>query len=142
MKILVAFDGSEGARAALRSGIDLARAANAELLAMHVLDPRADAGDVVAPTTEQAMEQVSAAARKALSDAIAEADGVAAEVAIGEVRRGDDVPETLARAAREQGADILVISSRRASGVAGLLLGSVTQQVLRLSPCPVLVVRP
>jgi nucleotide-binding universal stress UspA family protein len=38
--------------------------------------------------------------------------------------------------------DLVAIASQRAAGVKGLVLGSVTQHVLRLSGRPVLVVRP
>jgi nucleotide-binding universal stress UspA family protein len=52
------------------------------------------------------------------------------------------VAERLARIAAEEGAALLAIASRRAVGMRGALMGSVAQETLRLSPCPVLVVRP
>ena len=55
MRLLVAYDGSEGARAALREAMALARAAGAEVLLLHVLNPLADPADVVASTTEAAI---------------------------------------------------------------------------------------
>jgi nucleotide-binding universal stress UspA family protein len=60
---------------------------------------------------------------------------------VEELRQGEEVPECIARVAREQQADILVIATNRAAGVRGLLLGSVAQALMRLSPCPILVVR-
>ena len=45
----------------------------------------------------------------------------------------------LLRAAKE--ADLLVVGSRGLGGFAGVLLGSVSTQILHHSPCPVLVVR-
>jgi hypothetical protein len=44
--------------------------------------------------------------------------------------------------ARDVGADVVVVASKRASGLLGLLLGSTARGVLRASLCPVLVVRP
>jgi nucleotide-binding universal stress UspA family protein len=57
-------------------------------------------------------------------------------------RRSEEVGECIARVARQCAADLLVVASKHASAVAGLILGTAVQTLLRLSPCPVLVVRP
>jgi nucleotide-binding universal stress UspA family protein len=58
------------------------------------------------------------------------------------VRLGSDVPETIARYARNNGANLIVVASHGRTGLRQLLFGSVAEQVLRTAPCPVLVVRP
>lgn len=57
-----------------------------------------------------------------------------------DVRFGD--PGTVvADRAKELGAELIVIGSHGRSGLARLMLGSVAEQVTRLAPCPVLVVK-
>jgi nucleotide-binding universal stress UspA family protein len=46
----------------------------------------------------------------------------------------------IADAARESGADLIVVGTRGHAPVAGLLVGSVTQRLLHVAPCPVLVI--
>lgn len=50
--------------------------------------------------------------------------------------------EAVAEYAREERADLIVIGSRSRPGVRHFFLGSVAERVLRLAPCPVLVVHP
>jgi len=51
-------------------------------------------------------------------------------------------PEAIVGVARSRGADAVVMARRGLSGVERLLLGSVTERVCQLGPCPVLVVPP
>ena len=51
-------------------------------------------------------------------------------------------PEAIAGYARSRGADAIVMARRGLNGVERLLLGSVTERVCQLGPCPVLVVPP
>lgn len=143
MRLLVAFDGSDGARAALREAAVLARETGATVVLLHVLNPLLDAADVVAPTTEAAMLVVSAGARAALVAAATAAglDAGAVACQVEELQHGEDDAEAIERVAAEQNATMIVMSSRRVASVAGMMLGSVTQHVLRHAPCSVLVVR-
>lgn len=64
-----------------------------------------------------------------------ESDRVAAEVQVG-------VPaEEIVEMAKAEGFDFIVMGSRGLSPVAELLLGSVSERVIRLSKCPVLIVK-
>jgi nucleotide-binding universal stress UspA family protein len=53
---------------------------------------------------------------------------------------GSQGPHMIADLAREIGADAIVVGTRGHSPVAGLLLGSLTQRLLHIAPCPVVAV--
>ena len=48
----------------------------------------------------------------------------------------------LADVAKEEHADLIVVGTRGHTALGGLLLGSVTQRLLHIAPCPVLAVPP
>src|SRR5919197_274256 len=48
--------------------------------------------------------------------------------------------DMIAEVAREVGADVVVVGTRGHTAIGGLLLGSVTQRLLHVAPCPVLAV--
>jgi len=64
-----------------------------------------------------------------------EVDRVSAEVQVG-------VPaEEIVEMANSEGFDLIVMGSRGLSPIAELLLGSVSERVIRISKCPVLIVK-
>ena len=136
MRFLVAWDGSDGAQAALREARALA-GAGGQIDLVQILNPLMDAADVEAPSRHEAMAIVSERARAAMATAGAGA-GAGQHVIVME--HGEEVPDRLLREAARLGVDLIVIASRRAAGLRGVL-GSVTQQVLHDSRIPVLVVR-
>jgi hypothetical protein len=52
------------------------------------------------------------------------------------------VPSEIVKFAKEQHADLLVLSSHGRGGLSRLIIGSITEQVARESSCPVLIVPP
>lgn len=141
MRILVAFDGTEGAQQALAVANELATAAGGVLVICWVLNPLVDAAHIVAPTAAEAMDQLEVKVGVAIDEALESLD-VTATVRIESVSRGEDTAERIARIAAEERTTLVAIASRRAVGLRGSLMGSVAQEVLRISPSPVVVVRP
>lgn len=137
-RILVATDGSDASREAVRFGVELAVEHEAELIFVHVV-PAVD----VAPATVLAIggafpHEPSRDDRALLEDAAA----VAASrdvVSTTAMLTGDTVDEIVAYA-DSRDADLIVIGSRGRGSIASTLLGSVSRDVLQESKRPVLVI--
>jgi len=139
-QILVPTDGSEGAERAVDHAIELASAYGATVHALYVVDTAALVDlDEAAVDSDLLTESLSDRGREAV-DRIAKraADaGVDAETA---VERGRPVGAILDYAT-DHGVDVIVMGTRGRSGLDRLLLGSVTEKVVRKSRVPVLTVR-
>ena len=136
--IVVGVDGSTGSQVALEWAIREAKVRGAPVEAVHVwqLPFVGDAAGMAAFTVDgEAVEQAS----RSLLDGVV--DGVEHEgVEIGRHLERGDTAGALLRAAEALDADLLVVGSRGRGGFAGLLLGSVSQQIVHHSTRPVVVV--
>lgn len=140
--LVVATDGSGAARGALEAVVDLAASTGDEVAAITVW--RALQGDYglaypSAAMLDDLLDAERRRAEQALEDAIAtaRARGVAIRTHLA---TGDPAEEICAYAGREN-ARLVAIGTRGHGSVASLLLGSVSNAVVRHAPCPVLVVR-
>jgi nucleotide-binding universal stress UspA family protein len=144
-KILCPTDFSDFSYEALEKGAELARHFGAEMCVLHVTEPlplydlTAFPG-LVSYTVPEYEKGLDEAASRALDELLARHhfEGLSLQRLI---RRGHP-SETIAAAAREVAADLLVIATHGATGWRQHVFGSVTDKVLRLAHCPVLVVRP
>ncbi len=137
-RILCGVDGSEGAQRALRWAVAEAARRDATLVLVHAweLPPVVAYPFAAGPMFETAA--LEDAAHKVMRDAVSQARAIDADVALeSAVVHGP--PATVLLQAAEK-ADLVVVGSRGRGGFAGLLLGSVSQQVVHHSPCPVVVV--
>jgi nucleotide-binding universal stress UspA family protein len=141
-RILHPTDFSRASGAAFAKAVDLAKTNKAQLLVVHVLAPTVPmVGDgYVSP---QVYEDLASSARnsgkKNLDALVAKAKkaGVRAKSALLE-----GVPhEQIARMARGQRADLVVMGTQGRTGLAKLFLGSVAGRVIAIAPCPVMTVR-
>jgi nucleotide-binding universal stress UspA family protein len=141
-RILVPTDFSKHSENALTYATALAEKFGAELYLLHVVQDLAlyvpDALALGAPVSPP-MEQFTTAAQAALSRLIAD-NQLNRFRARAEVREGTAFYEII-RYAREADIDLIVMGTHGHTGLAHVLLGSVTEKVVRKAPCPVLTVR-
>ena len=141
-QILVPVDGSQTALAALRHAVGLARAFQAELFVVHVIDiyPFLGVGTDTAVGQAEYLSAANANAEGALRAALAivEAAGVPCESATVE---GHAAEEGILQAAGTCDADLIVMGSHGRRGISRLILGSQASKVLAHSAIPVLVVK-
>jgi nucleotide-binding universal stress UspA family protein len=137
-KIVVGVDGSDHSAAALRWAAREAELRDAELTAVLVWDlfnqRHPDGSQRFDPAYD------SAAADAALEAAIVTALGPEAAAKVNRLPVCDVPANGLIEAAK--GADLLVVGARGLGGFRGLLLGSVSHQVLHHAPGAVAIVRP
>jgi len=137
-KILLAFDGSEGANRALEAGIGLAKIHGAELWAVAVEEklPRFSGTiDEVKEAKEFANHQYGSLLEKAR----AQAEG--AGIKLKTVLRPGHPAQTIVQAAKEGKFDLVLVGHSGVSGVWAAFLGTTAEKVSRHAPCSVLIVR-
>jgi nucleotide-binding universal stress UspA family protein len=136
--ILVAIDGSPASLAASEEAIDLAARLSARLIVISVvsaLEPMAP-GAVWPGTVSAAREEAEGITRRIVDQA--RRAGVEATYLTFEGQPG----EAIVQAAQAEGADMVVVGAHGRSVVGRLLLGSVSEYLVRHCGVPVLVVHP
>jgi nucleotide-binding universal stress UspA family protein len=143
MQILVASDGSEAAERAVEFAAKLSRDLRGNLKIIHVISVQnlpmdqfkeyglwehVTLGEVLNTFAE---EKLTAARKKAQALGITE---VETESPYG------DAAEIIIEAARRDQVDMIVLGKRGRGRLSGLVLGSVSQKVVSVAPCPVVVV--
>jgi nucleotide-binding universal stress UspA family protein len=142
-RILVAVDGSEASKNGLREALRLAKSERAALVVLHVVsDFYVYAGLEGAGMNADVFGALREGGRKLLAGAAATAkkQGVKAKTVLREIG-GGPVADVIAREARRERADLIVLGTHGRRGVRRLVLGSDAEQVVRTSRVPVLLVR-
>ncbi len=137
-KILAPTDLSEYSEYALEQVVELAKATSAEIDLLHVLDVhtydpnkvedfmKSDKGEILQNKVRDAMKM----------------PGGAKDVTINKVLvRGFEISSEIVNYASENNVDMIVMSSHGRRGISKLLLGSVTDKVIRIASCPVMAVK-
>jgi nucleotide-binding universal stress UspA family protein len=135
--ILFATDFSAASNAAAPIAIQIARRYGPKVYGVHV--NRCDDYTATAPNAWAAMAE--AAEKEAKEDAgrlNEQLQGIEHEVVIGE----GNIREVVSNLIKAKEIDLVVLGTRGRTGLGKALLGSVAEQILRQSPCPVLTVGP
>ena len=142
-RIVVGVDGSTSSRAALRWAVRQAGLTGASVEAIAAWQSPTLVG-LASPFTEaeqsvgdddRIRDAAERVVRAAVAEATADSPGVRVKAEVGE----GSAAQFLLDAAN--GATMVVVGSRGHGGIAGTLLGSVSQTLAQHSPCPVLIIR-
>jgi len=138
--IMVATDGSSGANRAVDVAAELAKAVAGDLLIATVADSQlAEDARELARVEGNIGDVLEALTAKTLKSAEARAHRLG--VSRIELRTGaGDVAQSLIDIAAGSSVEMIVLGRRGRGQLAGLLLGSVSQKLVSLAPCAVVVV--
>lgn len=142
--IMVAIDDSETSRCALAEAKHIAKTSQAKLYIVHVVDEvllsmhghaMLDMGGA-----DAAVANLRRAGQALLDDALKDTGAMEVEAVLLEAQKRR-VSETIADKAKELAVDLIVIGRHGQRGLATLLLGSVAEQLAKISNASVLLVR-
>jgi nucleotide-binding universal stress UspA family protein len=143
-KILVPVDGSATSDLGLNEATKLAKLTGARVRLLHVVDvlSLAIAGEGMVGSAGDVLAAVRESGRSILQrgEASVQATALDVDTVLLENTAGR-VAEIVADEAASWGADLIVLGTHGRRGVGRLILGSDAEQVLRLAPVPVLLVR-
>ena len=134
-KILVAIDGSQQSKAALRLAADLAQRYGASLCLLHAFPHVSDL--LGTPQYEHLLEARSAIGQQILESTRAQ---VTKDIPVETQLIEGPAASAILRVAVEDACDMIVMGSRGHGQLAGMLLGSVSNAVAQRANCPVLIV--
>jgi nucleotide-binding universal stress UspA family protein len=142
-RILVPTDLSARSRAALRRASALAHALGSEMTVLYVIgaptELRVAVDAYLGRELPAASDDAMAEARHKLDRFISSVD--CQQVATTPVIEVGDPAATIVRVACELPADMIVMATHARTGIAELVLGSVTRQIVPCAPCPVMTLR-
>ena len=131
--IVLALDGSKESRQAIPLATELARQGGGRIVIAHIQqDMAGKSGGPIAAKEDEIQADIRKQAEE-LS-----ADGIETSVEMREVML-EGAAHAIVEIAKGANADLIVAGTRGHSTLAGLLLGSVTQRLLHIARCPVLV---
>ena len=145
-RILVAVDGSATSNKALTAALEMASYSGGRsvIRLIHVLDEMAyfTGLDPYAGQSYSVISVMRDAGAKILADglAIVQSAGVQADTVLVD-RLGAHLAETVAEQASSWDASLVVVGTHGRKGIGRVLMGSGAEQIIRLSTCPVLVIR-
>lgn len=142
-KILIAVDDSPFAQRAADLGIELAREVNAEVALVHVFDAATTPAGAWGLPADRISAMSELEGKRLLKKFGQGLSGQAGRLPhIREFLESGSPALSIIAVAKKWHADVIVIGSHGRGKVEGILMGSVSQDVLRNAPCPILVAPP
>ena len=135
-RIVVGVDGSGAAAVAVEWAVELAAQVGATLHLVSAFELRYGWIEAYEPDIEKWRAEAQRATNAMLDDMVDNVSGPNVEI----TRAVVEAPAARALFDESKDADLLVVGSRGLGGFKGLLLGSVSQQCVQHSDCPVVVV--
>lgn len=144
VRVLFPTDFSDASAQAGKYAFSLADRLGAELHALHVVE-------AIAPTVPEALQRLAAFQEDYLKKARDDAAAALAAALPNDLAGGKKVVRairvgaplgSILEYAKENGVDLIVMGTYGRTGLPHVLIGSVTERVVRHAPCPVLTVPP
>jgi nucleotide-binding universal stress UspA family protein len=141
-KILCPIDFSDSSYNVLEAACELALHFSAELIALHVIPPiPVLATGHISPSVmrvERLVQEMEESSKKLLEENVARRvpKGISVRCRVIQGHPAELIVET----AEQEKAELIMIATRGQTGLKRFVSGSVTEKVVRLSACPVLVV--
>ncbi len=143
--ILVAVDFSRDSRAALIWACEMAALSKAPVLVLHVVHDPAESPGTYKQDEKDGLRPMEDVAERMMADFLESIkDGGVSRKGLARVRTRlvGGLPVTrILEVAEKEGAALIVMGSQGRTGLDRLLLGSKAEQVVRLSPVPVTIVK-
>jgi len=136
---MAATDGSSGGLRAVEAAAELAKATGAQLSILTI-------GGSGGPEIDQLIRaegNAGEAMELLCNQALTEGQRSARQAGIANVKlltKWGDAAEVIIESARHENADLIVVGRRGRGRLTGLLLGSVSQKIVSLAPCKVMIV--
>ncbi|KAK45582.1 universal stress protein UspA [Caballeronia jiangsuensis] len=142
-RILVPLDGSAIASRALDEALALTHDADAQIQALYVIDAPPVCGRASPSSFQDFHDSYAKEGKAVCADAAVrmEQTHFQGSTRVVEVNLADDdLAQRIATSALEFGADLIVMGTHGRRGWRRIALGSVAERLVRLAPCPVLLV--
>jgi nucleotide-binding universal stress UspA family protein len=138
-KVIWATDGSEHADRAMPFAVEMAKADGAELHLVHVVE-KLISGRASGMDTFVNEDEIKAKIERQAKAIAGENDLTTSVRVVGAL--GDRIGDRIAEVAQDADAGLIVVGTRGHGALGSFVLGSVTQRLLHVSPCPVLAIPP
>ncbi len=136
--MLLAYDGSEPSKHALEVATDLAKKIGAKIYLLYVVDVSA-ATELFGEYSGKIAEELMEKAKGILKEAVEKIREKGVEVE--EIVEAGTPAEKIVEVAKKKNVYMIVMGAHGYSGIKRLLIGSVSEKVIRMSDRPVLVVK-